>query len=58
MVPASGSGFKMAYIQKERKTAAAMRRRLKEMGTERSVFEMAYIEKQYKIAVTMMTRFR
>ena len=35
VVPTSGSGFKMAYIQKERKIAAARRRRLKEMRTER-----------------------
>ena len=28
VVPASGSEFKMAYIQKEQKIAAAMRRRL------------------------------
>ena len=35
VVPASGSGFGMAYIQKERELATAMRKRLKEMGTER-----------------------
>ena len=37
VVPASGTGFRMAYIQRDRceKTAASMRRRLKEMGTKR-----------------------
>ena len=37
VVPASGTGFGMAYIQRDRyrKTAASMRRRLKEMGTKR-----------------------
>ena len=35
VVPTSGTGFGMAYIQKERKIAAAMRKRLKEMETER-----------------------
>ena len=37
VVPASGTGFGMAYIQKDRRggIAASMRRRLKEMGTER-----------------------
>ena len=37
VVPASGTGFGMAYIQSDRcgKTTASMRRRLKEMGTKR-----------------------
>ena len=37
VVPASGTGFGMAYIQRDqfRKTTASMRRRLKETGTKR-----------------------